>query len=141
MRAHAIRATYAMLLALAAVLCAAVATEAAPRTPPDRAKEQELQVTLRGGTIVNPALTKVEGDEEKRVLLVDSGVKIKLTVKSEDKTYRFAIDGKSGAECTVDKGKVSSPIYLTLTSSGEEHEIIIEEGGAKVSAKLFLRAR
>jgi len=108
------------------------------RTPPPPPKEEPLTVVLRADSIVSPAPV-AEG--AKRIVYVTTGVRIKLTVKSEDKTYKFSIEGKSGSAVTVEKNKASSPVYFQFTNAGEEHEVLLYVGETKVSSHLFLRAK
>jgi len=125
-------------LLLVAVAVVSASSALARRDPPPKAEEQALQVALRGDTIVSPTLTASGG---KRYLTVQKGVRIKLTVKSEDKTYLFTIVGKTGAGVTVNKNQTSPPVYFSCAQAGEEHEIKLSVGGKQVSSGLYLRAR
>jgi len=127
-----------VLVSLWCTVLLSLSAAAERRTPPPPPKEEPLTIVLRADSIASPAPVAEGG---KRIVYVTKGVRIKLTVKSEDKTYKFSIEGKSGSAVTVEKNKTSSPVYFQLTNAGDEHEVVLVVGETKVSHNLFLKAR
>jgi len=127
-----------VLVSLWCTVLLSLSAAAERRTPPPPPKEEPLTIVLRADSIASPPPV-AEG--AKKIVYVTKGIRIKLTVRSEDKTYQFSIEGKSGSAVTVEKNKASSPVYFQFTNAGEEHEVRLVVGETKVSSNLFLKAR